>query len=815
MWSAIEQFRLTPQSDLRIPACIALLTGLACMYIVHRDWQWRENWATPEKLPQQWRDGLCVLALSLPILLLCVYYQPDSQFVPNFLSSGTEGAKRWFLMSRLMYGLLGLAVVCFTAAKFGTSRAIVLLIVALYTGASNWKSGMPPAIPADSSYSLHFRTIDSIPGAMLWINGEQVGELPLSIDREELKKYDKVPKTFDGSRLRDNAYRDRTYLYSNDSYLWGVGFPKRDPMFEWNRCLIPTQNREAFDYRISVNDCSSYTKSIRAQSNYRTNEHRFLIDLRFKEWERQLTGLADVARLNDYQVSNEWCDAILSYEKRGWHFLRELHEHEPATRRLSDDVATRAYQLNDVSSASDAWRKLETIISDAVAQQIYDSQGIEGRAVELLAAKLPLEKLIDRAIQLTTDGQGVISQSYERHDWPNDLRIRQYLPQQGISNETGDAAIAHAIWYLRTSAAEPVVINELQAKLTPVLLANRSLQDANFIGGPLNDELTRRQFKFSARESQRSPDDKIKKYTRYRHLKKLIELDSPAGIQARLRFENEIIQLLKNGMSPHSEQSEIVPFRIRGYSEDHLKENVGFLFLSNGDSPNRNSLGWKIWPHVRTLAAADNRSLPIKWNYLACLWPESNVQMFVDTYLESDAHRYGPPTVLTTSSTLPTDVRFKILNQILQSLKSRQRTMLASDEESSEWAQMEKHIFQIEHSIQDLTCRGAAKIFLKLESARSARERPEQLRELMACDRYHDDHVELLAEHSNPVFRSAALLPIQFHPTKRRRAVLETLLQDNDDRIRSEAETVSAELKKLRTSPLPVRRLPSATNPRE
>ena len=82
------------------------------------------------------------------------------------------------------------------------------------------------------------------------------------------------------------------------------------------------------------------------------------------------------------------------------------------------------------------------------------------------------------------------------------------------------------------------------------------------------------------------------------------------------------------------------------------------------------------------------------------------------------------------------------------------------------------------------------------------------LLERMSYDSIHHDHVELLARHSNPQFRTAALLAIRRHPITRRVRLLSKLIKDEDSGVREQAIRIDGELEELKRGPFPLRQIP-------
>jgi len=145
MWSALEQFRLSPQSGTQVLVCIAAMTAFTCIVIISRDRRWKPACQEAEKAPTQRLDGLCVIAIALPTILLCLYSQANSDFVPELFRSSTGPATRSLLRYHFIYALLGLCIAALVAAKIGTSRAVVLIGIALCIGGADWNANRKTA----------------------------------------------------------------------------------------------------------------------------------------------------------------------------------------------------------------------------------------------------------------------------------------------------------------------------------------------------------------------------------------------------------------------------------------------------------------------------------------------------------------------------------------------------------------------------------------------------------------------------------------------------------------------------------------------
>ena len=87
-------------------------------------------------------------------------------------------------------------------------------------------------------------------------------------------------------------------------------------------------------------------------------------------------------------------------------------------------------------------------------------------------------------------------------------------------------------------------------------------------------------------------------------------------------------------------------------------------------------------------------------------------------------------------------------------------------------------------------------------------ERPQRIKQavrMSETDRLSIHHVRLLAQAEDSELRRMVLAPIRARPTPEHRTVLHALVEDKDDGLRRDAQSLNAELEELRRRPLPAR----------
>ena len=582
-----------------------------------------------------------------------------------------------------------------------------------------------------------------------------------------------------------------------------------------------------------------------------------------KEWEAGIERLLDQARLEGYQPPPEWYDAFLSYEAWGWDRLHAASKLEPKLLRLADACANHVYHIDQVHTSAQAWTTLMQIRDEAVANRNYASNSYQGRAVDLLVPKLDPNQLTFALVKILDNGSFPLSRHRLSPSGTDDW-LWQRRPRGSSAHPPEVLAIQplfQAAWQLdRTSNKHrPDQSNIVEDRVTPALLRH-ILRDPLFIpryvevlGGPAYEQfLIRHDWKTGPDEfvevNQNQPsvrwlveifshlDSDAKSHFDSartvgvgnakvnRWFYQLMYQDSPGGRQFCRDHRERLLQIAVRSFEP-------VPRKKAGTETERLAQMVRTAILSNARAPRRHatpahldflfldqafttdgkSLAMEFWPYFdRKLATTPEiRSASIlraRWNYLARMWPESTVEMFVAAYPDrSPLYEYPGSNRRTAQyylpDNIPADVRFAILVGVRDRLRQKLRSLPDPQQALDNPYNAVNDIDPLGWSMQQLPCPASATQFMQSYEADESSEKLNELRKRMANDIVHNDLFELLARHDNPELRSVALLAIGNHPIARRVALLNELLDDPAPAIRTEAAKLHQELEALKREP--------------
>lgn len=580
--------------------------------------------SSAQRSPLQRWDGLIIVAILFPLAVcqLVSFHEEET-----FIAYGS---------SVVFVGVFCL-LMALLASNWRTTFPVfvVALLLPIFhkpMGRDILLSPRPKRPPFPPLYQrIRISAAGDLPGVDLWLDGERIDSLPLEIKTADLAM--KVPER----RSRQDLPGYRRLLYEEEFRClneWYAHTRHREMIGPWGY----------FHFRFDDENGRNVGKSPRVGATIdgvqvfavstvgdddagaavvfddNDNMRHVVLDVRTRQWEKELTLLADIARVNNYEVDSAWCDAVLSYQPRGWYYVRELVPFEPQFRGILDQLARRAYRVDEIGSTRRAWKTLLDISECFIDRGHFDSRSLEARALEFVATKVSPHRLTAECGKLLVkDYDRLVGYVHGRGGRVTWLTAdEQYSP--GRIRKT---VFGYAAWCLDKALDEqnPDHENVLEKWLTPRLLRHGDHQSARIIGGPAWQD-----------HSDRNP-------------------------------------------------------------------NVG----------------------------------------------KHDLEAFTDLSGIGFNHQ---------------------------------------------------------------AVRGAFRSFIERREIDFRKNGPQHLRELMEFDRYHDDAVELLVEHPNVEFRSAALLAIRYHPTPHRRRVLERLLEDEDPRIKAEADECRRQFDELHDAPLPHRKIP-------
>ena len=500
--------------------------------------------------------------------------------------------------------------------------------------------------------------------------------------------------------------------------------------------------------------------------------------------------------MENYQPPPEWYDAFLSYESRGWDLLQTQSKSEPELLRLVDGCAHHVYHIEQIQTPQQAWTTLMQISDEAVANGRYESDSCQGRAVELLVPKLDPEQLTLVLQKAFGDSPfplvryGLKPPSADGPLWPPRPRWSPPLPPEVLAIQP----VFQAAWQLdRTlNKQQPDQANIVEERVTPALLRhliqapNHVLPYAEALGGPAFDQfLLRHDWKTGPDEfavldqnqqtarwfvgllshldsDARSHFDSIETVgvgnaSVNRWFYQLTYLDSPGGRQFRREHRDRLLQIAVRSLEPVRRQkakteteraaamvTAAILSNVQPSSPGATPPHLDFLFLDQTSTENQKSLAMEFWPYydrqlgtIPTENISVSQLLRLRWNYLARLWPESTVEMFVQAYPErSPLYDYGirgPETRRIAHYFLhdpvPPDVRFAILSGVRAKLQEKLRSLPDPQQVLGKKYIAVNDIEALGWCSQQFTCPESAAAFMESYQADDSSDKRDKLRE--------------------------------------------------------------------------------------
>jgi len=402
--------------------------------------------------------------------------------------------------------VIGLVILlgAFAVLKGLTSAGVIVVIVALCSygmllnGPELLMESLAPegsTVPASTLSFVMYGT--DTKDAELWVNDVRLGTLPYETTFDEF--YEKVPYWAEEPNEMKRENRDAWLLVKDHRVPGGrsgsfenrwarIRLPK-EPVHWDERDSTPHKSEEERTYyvRVKLGGEWGYATGGSGSSGggggrYDRRSANVHFGFTFLERQKRIEKLLDVARAYDYEPGGDWFEAIETYNSDGWIAVRQAMDTEPEILKLLDAWARWRYDLDEVSDEKSAWAKFEQTCDDVDQRQYYRSSDVAGRAVELLAAKLGPERLVERAGRLlrrtgmlswltwkmngrvqfgyTNLPEGIKTGATGRHSWRGIGGGRRTLPIRAY-------AVAHAVWRLHEllHAEDPNGVNIVQEKV--------------------------------------------------------------------------------------------------------------------------------------------------------------------------------------------------------------------------------------------------------------------------------------------------------------------------------------------------------------
>ncbi|NQV35327.1 MAG: hypothetical protein HQ515_21715, partial [Phycisphaeraceae bacterium] len=360
-------------------------------------------------------------------------------------------------------------------------------------------------------------------GAELHVNGVKLGALPLAIDQVEFVNkvpvWDDQPAPLNRSEIPEllreyrpsGGFNARVYSHFNP-----IRVGRKSPLSALKRAMSSSgkdgEGRGGRQNAKESGKAGSISQTGPGKSRLDTEEQTYYAQVKYQgQWcyatgsssggglnreihvgleficpayEHRLEQLLDIARVKDYQVSEDWFEALDTFGHDGVLALLKAERDEPPMKDLLDHWASRRFGLNLVENEATAWQAFQRICETATKAKAYSTEGLEGRAVVLLAPKLSVKQLTRQAIGLVKSTSGLggkmewrargkthFGVSYEGARFVCSLgRSFHYMDKSADSPPVSGYAVAHALWFL-FEQGDSKVTDAFQNHIVPEMIA--------------------------------------------------------------------------------------------------------------------------------------------------------------------------------------------------------------------------------------------------------------------------------------------------------------------------------------------------------
>ena len=348
----------------------------------------------------RWREGMILVCLVLPVLLIALWGQKSLHYIaPDIAKESAE------MLPQIMirHAALLCAATLFSAivwAKYSAPISTILLLLALLLGTLHLKESFyhlnrdlyAVRHSPDFPIPIRIQLPDNIQGADVFLNGVHVGQTPIETTIQEVINL--VP------RSRNPSYEEEKSAQRDNLPFWNAAVPHIDKQYRrWGHLhLSAPDHSHTLDSRVELNGVPGYTDTF-SPDQAKDGVQVYTLDTRFKAWEAEIDQLLDVARLKNYEATQPWYDAFMSYGAWGWNRLLVNRKYEPELQQLLDGCVQHAYEIEASQTPEQAWATLMKICDEAVETGVFNSDTRAGYAVNMLTDRLDPEQLFSHALK--------------------------------------------------------------------------------------------------------------------------------------------------------------------------------------------------------------------------------------------------------------------------------------------------------------------------------------------------------------------------------------------------------------------------------
>ncbi|MDQ2731490.1 MAG: hypothetical protein M3Y56_07515, partial [Armatimonadota bacterium] len=634
----------------------------------------------------------------------------------------------------------------------------------------------------------------NITGAELWVNGVNLGQMPVVISEEEFNKRTPI---WTEPRTESARYNDMVPVYG----YWSDPDPTgRGGFYYHTSTTLEIPHGPKLYVRVRLgnewgaegpglleDDTDGGYSSESSYSSGGNNIECHAFHLSFPKRDERLRRLLNKARLMGYRVDGAWCKAVESYGEDGWLVLQKAALHDPLLLKALDGWAEWKYGLSGVKTSGEAWTKFQIICDEAERSGSYFSGSAAGRAVERLAPLLDAgclvdlgEKLLPQLPKPPSSQNCVFWSLHGRTLYGWTQRPEGFYPgtHRVTIMEDSDPAqrilgaliygnrfsrtpmsiypVADALWTLykdpsrRESPEGTRIKNRIAADLIRWGYGNpQALFLAVALGGPDVDRFLLRSYEQAPNRPKfitTFPDNAFCFIL-------LAQLHDAAGRKFRREHLGAYMALARS----------------YGATWDD------FLFCNLDEGPD--SLAAHYWPQLLAHTPSDpDGVLSNRWKYLAKMEPLATVSMYVEVWRASEFTISGLSQALSELNTLPDEKRLAVLRAVLNESK--------------------KGV----NNISEGYLRSEISVLLNtaITGMPTYHEyRWDSLPQWLEHTRPDHPLVEKLAASHDPELRVLVMGALQNYTTPARRVILNRLLHDPDVKVRAAAQKAQRNMEAL------------------
>ncbi len=768
----------------------------------------RRSHFLPAEVPKPVRtasraEAIALAGISMSLLVMLAFYRVYDG-VPYALGDNAPASARlWYWQILGIWALI--VVVGLALAWFRQTVIAAVLLTTFFCGAGfavneglvfSYKNVAEEI--RDIKAPLTVTIKGDVIGADVWFNDEYIGKTPIEADLDEvlnsIPNWEQPPKEFHDHdkflRSRHGFFRPLAWFHVNTAKRVGLNDQRNQSRAIYARVEL---NRE----RLYAH--GSHTVVDGSRIFGRVQPCKVTMDVFLPKWLDDVDELLNRARLVDYQVHADWLQAAKSYGPSVWEQLRQKSVEEPQFNRILDLWASQQYKLNSVADSESAWKVFERIRSEADSNRSYKTSGPTGRAMDLLVPKLDVDQLLDLAEDRIRSLRSAPAFSLYHGFMVDRFHFGTFAQSwDGTGPLTaGDVALAHAVWRVEILLDEkyPHSDNGIEERIVPALIRLSSKNGMTFniagaLGGSVYEKFVlRHNWRATVHETDYQDKINITPIEVNRWLHTAAWMRSEAGHQFRQKNSGLLLHLAK----------EIVR-EGHGFQHSWSSNDLDFLFLDAKTDPN--NLAVQFWPTFHRFATPERHAWSeasgVRWKYLVRMQPHCTADQFITAYRPYCDERCNKDEL----RQLEPKLQFKVLSGLAQ--ESKRLTDEAKSGTSSYQIRNANHQDFVNMMHQVPCEESAAALMAWMDGTKNGRSNGAP--PFPDANRLPIQQLRAVVKSESAALRRLVLPAVERRPTPDRRALLQTLSNDSDASLRSDARQLLQRFKDMLAAKLPRRR---------